>query len=176
MEKTLHVAIDGGGTKIIGILFLSDGTILKSKRLAMNSNVGFSAELKALQALENGIETLLKELCQEHEWEKVQTITFTIANHDDRMLDYFNEKYPTKKFFLMDDGIPAFAACFGNGRGICIASGTGSLINYCKTPIFSLDRKDYAFVGAWGRLDDDPGSGYYVGINALRVLFRPRIS
>jgi len=50
--------------------------------------------------------------------------------------------------------------------GICVISGTGSTV-------FGVNQKGERLnVGGWGHLLDDEGSGYYIGLNALKASIR----
>lgn len=60
----------------------------------------------------------------------------------------------------------AFADAFGEGPGILLVSGTGSI---------ALGRDGSggrARVGGWGGLLGDEGSGYWIGVRALRAVLR----
>lgn len=60
----------------------------------------------------------------------------------------------------------AFADAFADGPGILVVSGTGS-VGWGRSPAGTLGR-----VGGWGSILGDEGSGYAVGLEALRRVVR----
>ena len=167
MEKTLNLIVDGGGTKLKAILFYSNGEIIKNKRLDMNSNTTLSGGSEATTVLADNLIALIKEICAER-FDEVYSITFTIANYDYALENLLAPALKNKRVEFSGDAYSAFFACFGGKGGVCLCSGTGSFALYSSTP--SLNKKDYACMGGWGTLDEDLGSGYFVGITALRSL------
>ncbi|MCM0646915.1 hypothetical protein NBE98_00830 [Clostridium swellfunianum] len=70
------------------------------------------------------------------------------------------------KFSIMGDELNAFYGALGNDRGIVILSGTGS---------FAIGRNSIGkmhTVGGWGAISQDEGSGYYMGVQALKAVMR----
>jgi glucosamine kinase len=60
----------------------------------------------------------------------------------------------------------AFEDAFGTGPGILLLSGTGS-IAYARAP-----RGNQGRVGGWGSLLGDEGSGYAIGVEAMKRIAR----
>ncbi|MEX0980304.1 MAG: BadF/BadG/BcrA/BcrD ATPase family protein [Gemmatimonadota bacterium] len=61
------------------------------------------------------------------------------------------------------DSAAAFHAAFGTGPGLLVISGTGS-IGWGRS-----ETGEWARVGGWGSLLGDEGSGYRIGLDALRA-------
>ena len=61
----------------------------------------------------------------------------------------------------------AFASAFGSGDGILVICGTGSVV--CARKRGAMIR-----VGGWGHVGGDRGSGYWMGRELLRSIFRAR--
>jgi N-acetylglucosamine kinase-like BadF-type ATPase len=69
---------------------------------------------------------------------------------------------------LVGDMIIALAAAFGNGPGIVVISGTGSIA-------FGRDaQQQTARAGGWGFAVSDEGSGHWIGRNAVSAALRTR--
>jgi N-acetylglucosamine kinase-like BadF-type ATPase len=60
----------------------------------------------------------------------------------------------------------ALEGAFGGGPGITVIAGTGSSI-MCKTA-----QGDVELIGGWGRVLGDEGSGYFIGLEALKAVAR----
>ena len=60
----------------------------------------------------------------------------------------------------------ALEGAFGGRAGIGVVAGTGSSIMY-KT-----EQGDVGLIGGWGRILGDEGSGYFIGLEALRAVMR----
>lgn len=64
------------------------------------------------------------------------------------------------------DGEAAHAAAFGEGAGMLLVLGTGSVVR-------AVDRRGRVVtVGGWGALLGDEGSGYGIGLDGLRAVVR----
>jgi len=66
------------------------------------------------------------------------------------------------------DVAAAFYAAFGDGPGILVISGTGSVVQG-RDAGGTIER-----AGGWGRVIGDDGSGFMVGMEALRAIARMR--
>jgi N-acetylglucosamine kinase-like BadF-type ATPase len=74
--------------------------------------------------------------------------------------------WDTLKFSIETDARVALEGAFGGGPGVVIIAGTGSnLIG--KMPDGSITT-----VGGWGRILGDEGSGYAIGVEAIRAVTR----
>jgi N-acetylglucosamine kinase-like BadF-type ATPase len=67
---------------------------------------------------------------------------------------------------ILPDAEPAFLDAFGDGAGILLVAGTGS-IGLARRGGGALER-----VGGWGALLGDEGSGYHLGLAGLRAAVR----
>lgn len=167
MKEPLHIVIDGGGTKTIAILFRENGEILKGLRKEFAANVQLIEKAEQQNAVYQKIDALFRELCENEEWENVQSVTFTIPGFylEDETLKQMLAK---KVVRVLSDDKAAYMGAFCGQKGICVSAGTGAVV---IVP-FDEFESGYLDVAGWGTLDDDAGSGYYVGVLALRQLFR----
>src|SRR5512146_1820077 len=60
----------------------------------------------------------------------------------------------------------ALEGAFGGRAGIAVVAGTGSSIMY-KT-----EQGEVGLIGGWGRVLGDEGSGYFIGLEALKAVIR----
>ena len=75
-------------------------------------------------------------------------------------------KLPRERIFLSDDIELAFRSLFAPGEGHLVSAGTGSIAVH-------LDRDGRLFrIGGRGILIDDAGSGGWIGLAAVRALYR----
>ena len=166
MEK-LHIAVDGGGTKTIAILFKENGEIVKGNRKNFGSNVWLIRESEAKEKVYQQMIELLNELCNQEDWRKVQTVMFTIPGFSIEN-DILKEKLDGKIVGVFADSEPAYWGALGLRKGICVSAGTGAF----AIASFQEAEEKYFIAGGWGTYDDDAGGGYYVGLLAIRQLFR----
>ena len=167
MKERLHIAVDGGGTKTISILFRENGEILKGFRKNFGANVWLMQGNDTLEAVSQNMVEMLNELCSEEEWKAVQSVTFTIPGFSIKS-DCLKEKLAGKLTGEFSDNEPAYWGALGLKKGICVSAGTGAFaIAPCKEK-----NEEYFIAGGWGSFDDDAGGGYYVGLLAIRTLFR----
>ena len=163
MEKDLHIAIDGGGTKTIGVLFRKNGEILKVIRREFESNVWISKKGVKDKTLTRVLE-LINDLKKDYLGE-LKTITFTIPGFT--FVNEIEKSYPTTKVTLVGDHEAAHLACFCGEDGICLSIGTGVFSVY-----FCDNNRTPVILGGWGPLEEDTGSGYYAGLCLLKHLMK----
>lgn len=70
------------------------------------------------------------------------------------------------KIIVADDAITALYAGNGEGKGIVLISGTGSIC-YGRN-----DKGELCRCGGWGHIIGDEGSGYYIGLRALNLIMK----
>ncbi len=73
---------------------------------------------------------------------------------------------PRAALFLSADYEIALVGALGERRGLLVLAGTGSLAYGVNA------RGERALAGAWGYLIDDPGSGVWIGLQALAAFAR----
>jgi N-acetylglucosamine kinase-like BadF-type ATPase len=74
-----------------------------------------------------------------------------------------SEKIKFKKIFITTDTHIALAGAFGKEDGLVIIAGTGSVL-------FGKIRNKMLRIGGWGRILGDEGSGYNIGLQALKKI------
>ena len=150
-----YLALDGGGTKLQGILFDEEGTILST---------GLSGGVNGNVHSREDVEAHFRECMQQ---------LFSIANKPAVIdaiyisqgvrngLNILQEFAEIKEIIAAGEGTIGLLAC-GIQNGICSLSGTGCDTFYVK------DAKERNVYGGWGYMMSDDGSGVWVGSQAAR--------
>jgi len=73
---------------------------------------------------------------------------------------------PSVPLAIETDGRVALEGAFNGGPGIVVVAGTGSVI------MGKSARGEAISIGGWGRVIGDEGSGYFIGLQALKAVSR----
>ncbi len=160
------IGVDGGGSKTLALLADSDGTILGRGRSGPSNYqaVGTEAAFAAVQAAageawkDAGLEQgPLAAVCM--------GLAGAGRPEDHKLIQAWGEDaFPGARITIVNDAHLALAAGTPAQWGLAVISGTGSLIYGC-------DRQGKsARAGGWGYLFGDEGSGYAIGLRALRAV------
>ncbi len=167
------VGVDGGGTKTIGELADHRGTpvathdvgptnpnvvgIEESARtlcdLLRHLVVQASCSLNSLQGIVLGLAGGGADQVQKEIREKVQRCLY-------------GEGARGSPIQVVTDVRIALEGAFGGAPGIALVAGTGSSVMYKTT------QGDVGLTGGWGRILGDEGSGYFIGLEALKAVTR----
>lgn len=162
----MHVlGLDVGGTKTICLLADGEGRIVASARGA-GANLRAVGELELEKVLHATIEQTLA-----HRGTTPAAICLGIAGVD-RAEDSAVVRSIMRRIggharvVVVNDAVVALQAGVGDGAGIVIVAGTGSIA-------YGRDgRGRAARAGGWGYVLGDEGSGYWMGRHALRAVVR----
>jgi len=153
------IGVDAGGTKTFGVLMDEDATVLQRAR-AGGSNV----RSLGIETAERNLETVLKSLLES---EGVQAICVGAAGVG-RSADY--EQFLALVRRHVPDGLTVelrsdaqiiLRAAELARPAVAVIAGTGSLV-------YGENQEQAARAGGYGAVIGDPGSGYSIGIAALR--------
>ncbi|PYK29317.1 MAG: hypothetical protein DME57_10680 [Verrucomicrobia bacterium] len=156
-EKILGV--EGGGTKTAWILVENDENGLRvldqGKLPPANFRLATPEELR----------TIFRELPQ-----KISRAGIFLAGcgtHEDRqsLTRLCAEVWPPAKIIVGSDRDSGLAAALGHGDGIVVNAGSGSSITGRRD-------KKIENAGGWGHILGDVGGGYYLSLQALRLILR----
>jgi N-acetylglucosamine kinase-like BadF-type ATPase len=162
---------DGGGTKTTGLLLGGRDTILAVREGGASNPIVVGIESSARTLVD-----LLLAACSDagRSPEGVGAAVFGLAGAGtpairDRLLEHVlmefrRREIPVPRMALETDARIALEGAFDGGPGIIVIAGTGSIV-LGKKEDGSLDR-----VGGWGRVLGDEGSGYRIGLEALRAV------
>jgi len=157
------IAIDGGGTKTLTVLFQEDGHILHLRADTGSNPLDIGVE-QSQQLLLNAISDAAA-----HSTGKLDAIYAGVAG-----LVYFDEyfkedicaKFGASSFKIETDGRNLISSELTHEEdGCCLIVGTG-----CGTWIRTKKVPEIFHVGGWGYLVDTLGSGYALGRDVLRAV------
>lgn len=167
-ENRYLMGIDGGGSKTSAVLADETGRVL-GRGTAGASNfqvIGHQAAQVTIQAAmaaawtEAGIAP-----------QPVGALCVGLSGVDrpeERLFfqQWATEAHPQARVVIANDAELVLAAGTPAGWGLALICGTGS-IAYGRSPAGQMDRAD-----GWGHLLGDEGSGYAIGLAALRAVMR----
>ena len=158
------LGIDAGGTKTVCYLADENGKLLGEGRSG-GANLKAEGEL----AVEKVLHTVMDQAIGGRDRE-VAAICLGMAGadrDDEKTLvrDIMRRIGARARIVVVNDALGALVAGIGDGPGVVIICGTGS-IAYGR----SADRA--ARAGGWGHVLGDEGSGYWIGRRALRAVAR----
>jgi len=162
------LGIDGGGTKTR--FLLADELKVLAKAMTGGSNVVRLGEQQAREALHSGIH----QVCAAAQVNPEQICAVCIgaagagrpevAAKIRSILAEANLKDSSAKVEIVGDSVIALDAAFGDGPGVIVISGTGS-IAYGRDA-----RGSTARAGGWGFAISDEGSGHWIGRRAVASI------
>jgi N-acetylglucosamine kinase-like BadF-type ATPase len=164
---------DGGGTKTLGVLADDRGTELARVQAgATNPNV-VGVETAAATLVELMLSSCKQAGCLPT---ALKSMVFGLAGAGNTNVQQrlrialrdalLKRDVPMPPVEFVTDARIALEGAFNGGPGIIVIAGTGSAV-LGKSP----DRT-VRLVGGWGRVLGDEGSGYFVGLEALKLLAR----
>ncbi len=162
------LGIDGGGTKTR--FLLADETKVLAKAMTGGSNIVRLGEEQARDALHSGI----RQVCTAAQLNPEQICAVCIgvagaarpeiAARIRSILAEANLKAASAKVEIVGDSVIALDAAFGEGPGVIVISGTGS-IAYGRDASGRTAR-----AGGWGFAISDEGSGHWIGRRAVASI------
>jgi N-acetylglucosamine kinase-like BadF-type ATPase len=159
------IGVDGGGTKTLALLADMDGHVL-ARGVSGPSNynaVGFEV---ACEALTNAINSARKDNPGEI---AALCLGLAGAGRQEDINPFYNwatENFPNTAVKVVNDAEILLMAGSLNGPALAMVCGTGSIV-YGRTAAGELIRS-----GGWGYLFGDEGSGYAIGVAALRAVMQ----
>lgn len=165
------LAIDGGGTKTEATLRTLDGTILYQAKSS-----GSNYSVVGLQQVEKVLLSILTEMSDVYPEMRVDIAIFALAgidsSEDERKVRLVVEKVcrsshlAVGKLMIENDAESVMRGVLKNKPGVLLLSGTGSIA-------YGQDREGRVIrAGGWGHLAGDEGSGYWIGTEVIRAVFK----
>ncbi|WP_454101666.1 BadF/BadG/BcrA/BcrD ATPase family protein [Metabacillus sp. SLBN-84] len=169
------LAVDGGGTKTLAVIADSKGNVLTTGRSSA-SNYQVTGVEGAKQSIFRAIGDAVKKLGIESERISFQTGVFALAGIDTsedevivkRLVTDVNKEAGLRfeKLIIENDALSTLIGATKNKPGALVISGTGSIA-------FAHDGKgSYVRSGGWGHTVGDEGSGYWIGLEAIRAILK----
>lgn len=167
---TCLVGVDGGGSKTTALVAGRDGTILGRGAGGSSNHRAVGLE-KACASLEQAVRAAFADARLELEPGRVAMACFGLAGVDRAgdqapLLDWAGRLWPGMPVEFVNDARLVLAAGTPEGWGVGVICGTGSIV-YGRDAQGRTDR-----AGGWGYLLGDEGSGYDIGLTALRAVAR----
>ena len=172
-EIPLVLGVDGGGTKSLGLISTIEGTVVARREVGASNASVVGNEGAAKNLYELIAACCLDAQCTPRD---LHALVFGLAGAGDdanrrRLIDAVNalaknHGWAPLPITIYTDARIALEGAFDGGPGVVIIAGTGSSI-MGKTP-----DNDVRLVGGWGRVLGDEGSGYYIGLQAIKAVTR----
>ena len=156
MPKIYYLAADGGGTKLQAVLYDDDLRVIRTGRVA-----GVNTLFKPVEDVKANIHAMMAELLQDLDGE-IAAADICMVGSRDVMEEAIHKFYPNCKVYQQSEPVVGLAASLKT-TGVLALSGTGS------DAFFVKDCLTKSAVGGWGPLLGDEGSGYEIGLNAIKA-------
>lgn len=168
MSPEYVIGVDGGGTKTLGAIARFDGAAIATTEVGSTNH-----HSNPIETVRENLTTLIGGLLTAAGVRSadVACICLGMAGVDrpeDRPLieGIVGETLPGVKCVPVNDGVIALVGGTLKPFGIVVISGTGSIA-------VGIDREGTrARAGGWGHVLGDEGSGYQIGLKALRAVCR----
>ena len=161
MSNALYIAADGGGTKLQTVLYDENFNVLRSAHVA-----GVNTLYKPIETVRTNVEgmlvTLLEGLAEDGELPVIRSADLCLIGAGDVMKTALERHARVETIRFHSEPVVGMAASLRTD-GVLTLSGTGS------DAFFVKDRRCVHAVGGWGPLLGDEGSGYEIGLRALKA-------
>jgi N-acetylglucosamine kinase-like BadF-type ATPase len=161
------VGVDGGGTGSRAVV-LDAGGEERARAVGRAALVTPGAEVVALEALRELVQSALEAAGGSGPVEALVAGLAGVGREENRRAFQarLEEAGLARRVRVLTDMEVAFHDAFGDGPGILLVGGTGS-VAFARTPGGRTLR-----TGGWGAVAGDEGSGYWLGLQGLRAAFQ----
>ena len=156
MSNKYYLAADGGGSKLQVVLYDECYNVIRDSRVA-----GVNTLFKPISDVRRNVNGMMEELLSGLDGEIVGA-DISMLGAVDVVTDALKAHNFAVDINLIEEPLTGLFASFRTG-GIVALSGTGSDVFFIK------DGNVLTTVGGWGPLLGDEGSGYDIGLRALRA-------
>ena len=156
MDHKYYLAADGGGSKLLGILYDDDFKVIRHCKLS-----GVNMRFKPLEAVKKNLSDMLEILLGD-DIKEVEAADVCLVCNREVWGPIIKDDPRIKSVTVRDEPLIAISSAFMRD-GIVALSGTGSDIFMMK------DGKNLRSIGGWGPLLGDEGSGYDIGVHAIKA-------
>ena len=154
--KKYFLAADGGGSKLQVVLYDDELRIYRTERIA-----GVNTLFKSADIVRSNIECMMEKLLHGLDG-KLVAADMCLMGAKDVMTEALGRYGLGDNIYFHSEPIIGLAASFQD-EGVVALSGTGSDAFFVQKGIWR------SAVGGWGPLLGDEGSGYDIGLNALKA-------
>lgn len=159
MGTKYYLAADGGGSKLLAILYDEDYNVIRHCKLS-----GVNNRFKPVEAVRANLSQMLDILLSD-DIKEVEAADLCLVCNENVWQPIISADPRIKSVSRRGESIMALGAAFMRD-GIVALSGTGSDTFMVK------DGKHMGAVGGWGPLLGDEGSGYDIGLHAVKAALR----
>jgi N-acetylmuramic acid 6-phosphate etherase len=162
----LLLGVDGGGSKTIALLAQENGQVI-GRGQAGSSNCNIVGHQAAQVALCHAIDAAFADAGQPTRPVTVACLGLAGTDRPEGrtwVKVWVSDKHIANRILAVNDAQLVLAAGTPSGWGIAVVSGTGSII-FGRTADGRTAR-----AGGWGHMIGDEGSGYAIGVAALRAI------
>lgn len=166
LKMKYYIGIDGGATRTVGLISDLSGTLLGRIETGPVNYHKESIELLEENLTKNIEQLLLRVKGNVCDVKKaVMGVSGIDRPAEKRMIKGFLSKLGiARKTMVFNDAVIALKGGTKKGYGIVIIAGTGSIV-------YGVNKKGKARrVGGWGDVLGDIGSGYDIGVRALKAI------
>lgn len=157
MQKKYYIGVDGGGTKLLAVLFDEDFNLISNSKSG-SVNPGFTAA----EDIKNNFNECIDDLLYGIEIQFIEHIFISMPGPGNLFIEMLRKKVAVKECTMLSEGYACLTAGIQKTSGIIALSGTGSGVFYQE------GLKTVHHIGGWGALFGDEGSGYDIGAAGLR--------
>ena len=161
MSRSYYLAADGGGSKLQIILYDENYRVIRTGRVA-----GVNTLYKPAETVRANIEGVMESLLRGEDGDEPVTslaaADLCMLGAGDVMREILSRLDGVGEITFHSEPVIALAACLRTDGAVAL-SGTGSDAFFVKYG------KSIQSVGGWGPLLGDEGSGYDIGLNALKA-------
>lgn len=150
-----YIAADGGGTKLQAILYDEELRMVNTARIS-----GVNSSFRPMEHIAAEIRQLAEELVCEGISE-IEHVSLSMVGSEGMLLKALESRCTVRNHSCYGEGETALAAA-GVLYGVVAQAGTGS-------DAFWVQPGGHDFVGGWGAMLGDEGSGYDLGIRSLKA-------
>ena len=161
----LVLGLDGGQTGTVCVLGTAAGQVVGTGiggplRHGLESDAVACADAAVAQAVQSAL------LCARSDADQVIRAYLSVTGSGGAVLAAVQRHLPRAQVVVALDVLTTLVCAGITGPGVGVASGTGSVA-------FARSATDETIiVGGWGYILGDDGSGYSIGLNALRIACR----
>ncbi len=158
---TRILSVDGGGTKLIGMLFDENLTILGQGRAG-----GVNLTQTTLEDCRANVRACLDGVFSREKPERIDAVYAVFVGPVQELTDELNRRVKVDRFIRCDEKAAGLLAGNLKRRGLLALSGTGAGVSWVKA---DGSRES---VGYLGPIFGDQGSGPWMGLQAVRAISR----
>jgi len=148
-----NLSVDGGGTKLAGILF-------DDRLNALGRGLGQAINYASKDDIEQAIDACIDGCLGGRGDLELDHVYVSMPASFELFVDRLKRKARVSRIVFLNEGAQCLLAGRQTRRGIVALSGTGA-------GVFRIDDDDWRHMGGWGHLLGDHGSAYCIGRDAI---------